>query len=235
MLNTCKTTSQAVQLIKQALDSGIAPRFVKIFFFCSQAVDIPTTHSERTCLRLAVMCIKAGRVYTCCIRVYTCCIRVYTYCIRVYLLHTASARASSWLKCTSRKAICRHTQDSSTLLSRASKRCVCLCVYNIRTYIHTCICVCMYICTYAVCMYGCISISKYIHIYICMYIYRYRYVYTHTYIYIYVHIHTYTYTYTYIYISSTTAQNRNHLDILNLRIGLYITQLLYRKLKFFTL
>jgi len=215
MLNTCKTTSQAVQLIKQALDSGIAPRFVKIFFFCSQAVDIPTTHSERTCLRLAVMCIKAGRVYTCCIRVYTCCILVYTYCIRVYtycirvyllhtasarasswlkctsrkaicrrirvytycirvyiyLLHTASARASSWLKCTSRKAICRHTQDSSTLLSRASKRCVCLCVYNIRTYIHTCICVCMYICTYAVCMYGCISISKYIHIYICMYVY----------------------------------------------------------------
>ena len=27
MLNTCKTTSQAVQLVKQARDSGIAPRY----------------------------------------------------------------------------------------------------------------------------------------------------------------------------------------------------------------
>jgi hypothetical protein len=41
MLNTCKTTSQAVQLIKQAKDAGIAP-------------------SERTCLKLAKMYIKEG-------------------------------------------------------------------------------------------------------------------------------------------------------------------------------
>ena len=41
MLNTCKTTSQAVQLVKQAQDAGIAP-------------------SERTCLKLAKMYIKEG-------------------------------------------------------------------------------------------------------------------------------------------------------------------------------
>jgi len=41
MLNTCKTTSHAVQLIKQALDAGIAP-------------------SDRTCLKLAKMYIKEG-------------------------------------------------------------------------------------------------------------------------------------------------------------------------------
>lgn len=41
MLNTCKSTSQAVQLIKQAVESGIQP-------------------SDRTCLKLAKMYIKEG-------------------------------------------------------------------------------------------------------------------------------------------------------------------------------
>ena len=99
----------------------------------------------------------------------------------------------------------------------------CICIYNIRTYMHTCVPSqkneqqhnrYTYIHTYMharmhtyIHTYIYIHIHTYTYIYIHIHTYTYIYIHIHTYTYIYIHIHTctymlhiHTYTYTYIYI-----------------------------------